>query len=182
MNEKKLYFIAIIPNLELRAKIQKIKEEVSMHYKAKHALKSPPHITLQMPFKKDESIERTLVQELAQFAAEQHPFNVDLLGFGCFAPRVLYIKVVNHAPITELQAKLEKTLEEKVNFDPKEITKEVHPHVTLATRDLTSHKFHLAWDKYKEQAFNNTFTVNSIFLLKHNGKCWDIYPEFCFNA
>ena len=47
-----LYFIALIPHTGLREEIREIKERMRDEYGAGHALKSPAHITLQMPFKR----------------------------------------------------------------------------------------------------------------------------------
>ena len=48
-----LYFIALIPGKELKEKVRAVKERMKADYNAGHALKSPAHITLQMPFKRN---------------------------------------------------------------------------------------------------------------------------------
>ena len=66
--QKNLYFIAIVPNLSVRGLIKALKEEMKERFNAKHALKSPAHITLQMPFKRSQDFEVTLVNTLKAFA------------------------------------------------------------------------------------------------------------------
>ena len=64
-----LYFIAIIPHSELREKIRKIKERMKSEYGAGHALKSPAHITLQMPFKRSSEDETLISEALRRFVS-----------------------------------------------------------------------------------------------------------------
>ena len=61
-----LYFIAIIPYSELREKVRKVKERMKAEYGAGHALKSPAHITLQMPFKRSSADEAVLEEMLCK--------------------------------------------------------------------------------------------------------------------
>jgi 2'-5' RNA ligase len=182
MKSTELYLIALIPPEELRDAIRQLKEEVKGKFNAKHALKSPAHITLQMPFKKAPDQEAYTIEALEQLAALQSPFPVGLSGFGCFTPRVIFVKVENHLPIIELHASLNRVLTEELNFKPNEVMPTIHPHVTIATRDLTEIAFSKAWEGFKERTFNASFEANSLFLLKHNGKFWDIYREFLFKG
>lgn len=175
-----LYFIALVPNREIREQVKKLKEAFRTDYGAGHALKSPAHITLQMPFKRVPALENDLCESLEQFAGNQKGFSVGLKGFGCFEPRVIYLKVTGHEPIQKLQQDLKAMLAEKTGFTPDELTTKIHPHMTLATRDLSEEAFYKAWPAYEHRKFEATFPVSGIFLLKHNGKSWDIFREFSF--
>lgn len=175
-----LYFIAIIPCPELREQVRLLKEEMKGRFHAKHALKSPAHITLQMPFKRNEEDESLLIKELENFATKQNLYSVELKGFGCFSPRVIFVKVKDHKPITVLYSNLKNVLTDELSFKENEVSNKIYPHMTIATRDLTEDAFLKAWPEYEQRKFNASFTVNSLFLLKHNGKCWDIYKEFLF--
>jgi uncharacterized membrane protein (DUF373 family) len=64
----------------------------------------------------------------------------------------------------------------------KENVVHVEPYVAVATRDLTREAFAAAWPELKEEEFNGSFSVNSLFLLKHNGRNWDILEKFPFDA
>ena len=176
----KLYFIALIPGELLREKIKRLKLEIKDRFGARHALKSPAHITLQMPFRMDETTEEKWLSVLSHLAKRQTPFDVKLSGFGCFAPRVIYVKVAGYKEIIGLFEQLKQTLAENPVLSGIRTTKELHPHMTLATRDLTKEMFELAWPGFKDRSFEDTFTAQSFFLLKHNGKYWDIYREFSF--
>ena len=175
-----LYFIALIPHGALREEIRKIKERMRDGYGAGHALKSPAHITLQIPFKRSSADEGWMAEVLRTFAANEKPFTVDLNGYGAFAPRVIFIKIVEPGPVIGLHSRLKKVLLEELHFDQDEVMKSVQPHITVATRDLTKKAFSEAWPEIKGERIISSFRVNSITLLSHTGKLWEILEDFNF--
>ena len=178
--QKNIYFIAIVPNLSVRGLIKALKEEMKERFNAKHALKSPAHITLQMPFKRAQDFEVRLVNTLKAFASQQQAFKTELSGFGCFSPRVLFVKVNDHNPIAAICRDLKKVLSDTLDFKSDKITSKFHPHMTIATRDLSKLEFNKAWPEYEKRKFSSSFWANGISLLKHNGKHWEIHREFSF--
>ena len=176
-----LYFIALIPDVPLREEVRKIKEAMKVEYGAAHALKSPAHITMQMPFKRNPGEEVDLSSALMEFAARERPFSVDLDGFGAFPPRVIYIRITNPKPVEELHGRLKRVLTDTLGFTREEIMQHVQPHITVATRDLTRVAFNEAWPEMKDREFTGRFTVKSVFLLRHNGRHWDILLECPFD-
>ncbi|MEK6481342.1 2'-5' RNA ligase family protein [Catalinimonas sp. 4WD22] len=177
----KLYFIALIPHEELRVSVRALKEEMKARFDVKHALKSPAHITLQTPFKRKEEEESRLIPTLEQFTEQQSEFLLRLNGFGHFSSRVIYVNVEYSQAILELHAQLNHVLAEQLDFQESEIRAELHPHMTIATRDLSKPAFKEAWPEFQHRKFQDSFLVKSLFLLKHNGKHWDIYREFLFH-
>jgi 2'-5' RNA ligase len=175
-----LYLIALIPHPNLREQIKDLKEEMKERFNAARALKSPAHITLQMPFKRSKKNEPYLINTLKEFAKQQNIFNLELSGFGCFSPHVIFVKVTNQQPIINIHAKLKKVLIDKLKFKENEIIPKIHPHITIAMRDLSEQEFNKAWPEFEKREFKVSFIVNSLFLLQHNGKYWDIYREFLF--
>lgn len=175
-----LYFIALVPDGELREQVRFLKEEMKMNYGASHALKSPAHITMQMPFRRPEADEESIIQILELFCQEQVSFDIILNGFDCFAPRVIFIRIINHKPVISMHKKLNKVLESDLNFSSRVLTHQLHPHMTIATRDLSEAAFEQAWPQYESKEIRASFTVKSLFLLKHSGKHWDMYREFFF--
>jgi len=175
-----LYFIAIIPHFQLREQIQSLKDEMKVRFHAKHAIKSPAHITLQMPFKRNKEDEPFIIERLQNFASNHNLFNIELNGFECFFPRVIFVRVKDHKPIIDLHTNLKKVLVDELSFKENEISNKIHPHMTIATRDLTDKAFLKAWPEFEQRKFKASFTVKNLFLLKHNGKYWDIFKEFLF--
>jgi len=178
---KELYFIALIPPAEVCEEVKQLKEEMKARFGAKHALKSPAHITLQMPFRKEEETEAALFQSLKKAASACRPFRIELNGFDCFRPKVLFIRVVNHEDVQRTHLLLRPYLVEDVGLPEKQVLPHVHPHMTIATRDLSGPAFYRAWPEFSGRAFEASFEVRSFFLLKHNGKFWDVYREFSFS-
>ncbi len=177
-----LYFLALIPGMELREKVRAVKERMKADWSAGHALRSPAHITLQMPFKRNSNDESAISASLEKFASEEKPFTVSLDGFGCFAPRVIFIRIEDPSAVRSIHNRLKKVLAEELQFSEREIMNSVHPHMTVATRDLTKEAFNGAWAEMKEEEFRGAFEVSSLFLLRHNGKYWDIYREYSFGS
>jgi 2'-5' RNA ligase len=175
-----LYFIALVPPRELREVIRKIKERMKDEYGAGHALKSPAHITLQMPFKRNLTDEAEISDALRRFALPENKFTVDLNGYGAFVPRVIFIKISHPEPVRALHKRLTNVLLSELHFSPGEVLKDMQPHVTIATRDLTKEAFSEAWPVVQDEDFSASFDVHSIFLLKHNGRNWDIMEEYPF--
>ena len=180
--ETVLYFIAILPPDNLRQSVKILKEEMKLRFNAKHALKSPAHITLQMPFKWSFKEEKMLLIALKKFAFQEKAFTVGLNGFNCFTPRVIFVKVIDHSAIAALHTRLSLVLIEQLGFENSSINPKMHPHMTIATRDLKKNAFHLAWREFEDREFIGSFLANGIGLLKHNGKQWEIYQEFPFGS
>ena len=175
-----LYFIALVPPLALRKEIKVLKEEIFTKTGAKKALNSPAHITIQRPFRREAAFEEKLNSYLNLFAKKQNSFEVFLSGFGCFTPRTIFVEVLALQELINLHQKLNTILLDQLQFKEKELSKNITPHVTIANRDLLDKEFYSVWPDYQNRKFDAKFTVKSIFLLKHNGKCWDIIQEFLF--
>jgi 2'-5' RNA ligase len=179
---KPLYLIALVPDADLRACIRGLKEEMKRRFGASHALKSPAHITLQMPFRRPDSFETDLEKTLESLAKKQTGFELSLTGFDCFPPRVLFVKLQNQDCVINLHRQLQNVLKKQLGFSKKELGFRFHPHMTIATRDLTEEAFLEAWPEFSRRSFQARFPVHSLFLLKHNGKTWGLHREFPFRA
>ncbi|REL24285.1 2'-5' RNA ligase family protein [Rhodohalobacter sp. SW132] len=177
---KNLYLIALIPPENLRESVRQLKLEMKEQYNASHALKAPAHITLQMPFRREEDVELHLIETLQKFSSIIEPFEVKINGFDAFPPRVIFLKIVNHEPIVILHSNLNRLLEDKLEFTERELNLEIHPHLTIATRDLTKKMFHKAWPEFRERDFESSFSADRLHLLKHSGKEWEFFKEFDF--
>lgn len=178
--KQELYYIAVIPDEEVKLLIREVKEELLQDYGLKHALKSPAHITLQRPFRRIQTEEPRLFQRLMQFATEQTVFELALSGYDCFTPKVIYAAVADYQLIKELYDNLHSYLLETLGFVTTELSTDFHPHMTVATKDLTVAIFEKLWPLFKERSLSGIFTVDSIYVLKHNGKHWDVYKRFPF--
>ena len=177
---KQLYFIAVLPPDPLRTRVKELKQEMQLRFAAGHALKSPAHITLQMPFRLEKDRQDALCDLLQAFAGRQEAFSVNLNGFDCFPPGVLFIRIEDHKPLIPLQASLKTALVDAGVIPDRAAEHPFHPHMTIATRDLSREAFEIAWPEYRERDFSGTFRVQSLVLLKHNGRHWEVLKEFGF--
>ncbi len=175
-----MYFIALIPPEALCERIRLLKLEIAEKYGAKHALKLPAHITLQIPFRIPDENESGLVELLKFFVAKQSGFTIKVSGFKKFSNRVIFADVETKQPVIELCERLQKLLTSNLDLKDHEKTNKIHPHFTLASRDLDYRTFPLVWADFKDREFQDFFQAKSIFLLKHNGKSWDVFKEFEF--
>lgn len=175
-----LYFLAIIPSEEICERVHSLKQEIAENYKAKHALKLPAHITLQIPFKLSEAKEKQLIACLQEFAEKQEGFRVDLEDFGRFQQKVIFINILQHEEIKKLHANLQEVLDKNFELEKYEKFPKIHPHITLASRDLHYKEFPKAWAHFKTRDFKASFIVDSFQLLKHDGKRWQAYRDFAF--
>ena len=173
-----LYFIALLPHRQLRDEITAFKNHMAAAYFSKAALTSPPHITLYPPFRIDVQNEISIVNSLITFAAKRQGFQITLNGFACFKPSVIFIKPEYNEQLNLIRSQLLVHLRSTAGLHDVQNDRPYHPHMTIATRDLKKSLFQVAWEEFKSKKFNATFDVNCIFLLKHNGKHWDIFGEY----
>ena len=176
-----LYFIAVVPDPYFQEQVIRIKEHIRDKYGSGHALRSPAHITLHMPFKwRDDRVEK-LIRILKGFASKRHKFKVRLQNFGAFEPRVIYIDVEENESLWDLQRDLIRIAGHSLKLDNAQYKQRgFNPHMTVAFRDLKASIFREAWEEYKDKEIEHTFDVRSFVLLKHNGTSWDVFREFLF--
>lgn len=179
MNTESLFFIALLPPLEIQRYASEVKSYFDQHYASRHAFKSPPHITLQPPFRWQHDRFPILNESIATFARSHSPIPIILSGFGAFPPRVIYINVERTEVLRTLHRKLIEHLETSIALvDPKEKSRPYAPHMTVAFRDLTKQNFKSAWQEFKERSLYFEFTASHLTLLKRDGQRWQIHTEY----
>ena len=176
-----LFFIALVPEEPLQTQLMEWKEWIYKETSSKGALRSPAHITLQMPFKWKIKKEDLLINSLDQLARNRPSFEVTLKNFNCFEPRVVYIDVEKSSELNNLKKEVSSLSQKTLKLDLPKDLRGFNPHITIGFRDLKKPQFYQAWEQLKEKDFSASFNGNSIALLKHNGKKWDIYKSFSLN-
>lgn len=180
-SNEKIYFIALLPPADFQAEATKIKEYFAAQYNSSHALKSPPHITLQAPFKWHEQRLPELAQFLATFAATYPPVPIILSGFGAFPPRVIYINPLKTPELMAVQADLTARLQSNLGIvDEKDNGRPFSPHMTVAFKDLSKSAFKAAWPEFKQRPLFFQFEATNLTLLVHEGGRWHVKSEFPF--
>lgn len=173
---KQLYFIALVLPEPYLSEISRIKHDLSKKYKTYSALKSPAHITLISPFFYAGDKEYELVKRLKDYASPVSPFTIEMNGFDCFPPRVVFIKPEPPAELALLYPSFNAYMK---GFLPvsKKFSPPFHPHITVANRDWSAFDFEKAWEEYKTREYRGKFTADTISLLKLKNKTWEILFE-----
>ncbi|HNP19209.1 MAG TPA: 2'-5' RNA ligase family protein [Fulvivirga sp.] len=180
--DKNLYFLAIIPPEPIKSETQEVKQIFADQYDSKGALKSPPHVTLHMPFKLKVEKENDIIKKLKLLAVHQQSFEMVLNGFGHFKQRVIYLDVEQNESLFNLFLEIRKFMKVNYNiFNADYKNRGFHPHLTVAFRDLSKEKFKEAWPLFEDRSFRRPFTAYAIALLKHNGTNWDVACELPFS-
>lgn len=171
------YFIAILLPERVLDQVEALKQELLQQFNLKGALRSPAHITLHPPFEWKEEEEEKLIEILKQFRFDEK-FEIVLKDFNCFEPRVIYVDVVKNTALNELHTQLNYFVREKLEIsNTLQVTREFHPHVTIAFRDLKKQIFHEVWSGFKARKFDARLQFEGITLLKLK-KTWEAYQHF----
>lgn len=180
---KRLFFIALLPPQDIQDHVTEIKQYFAKHYNSRHALKSPPHVTLQPPFEWPKEQLTVLEECLREFAGESQRSSIPitLSGFGAFPPRVIYINVLKTPELLMVQKDLMARLEDRLRIvDSVSKRRPFSPHMTVAFKDLTKENFRKAWEEFKGRSLHFDFTAPQLTLLIHEGGRWEINSEFPF--
>lgn len=172
--EKTLYFIALVPPQPVYQRAWEIKEKMAADYDTKAALKSPPHITLHMPFRMKREQEGDLKKLLSGKLNQVLPFGIELDGFGAFVPRVIYIDVRQTEELHGLFNVVRRTMQGFLHSDQADWkNRGFTPHLTVAFRDLKRARFSEAWAEFRDKIFSASWTVSEVTILRHTGKRWE---------
>jgi 2'-5' RNA ligase len=167
------YFIAIIPPEPLYREVQELKEYFRDRYHGHAALRSPPHITLHMPFEWKREKESMLCDALESFFNNIGTFELKLLNFSCFAPKTIFIDVELCPELETVQKELERFCRGNLNlFQARYRDLPFHPHLTIAFRDMKKETFAEAWGEFGKKKFIRKFNVSRVALLKDNETLW----------
>ena len=177
-----LYFLAIIPPEPVYSDAQCWKEHFSQTYHSKMACNSPPHITLHMPFQCKDQKKASLVDALRLTGKQNKSFALKINGFGAFAPRVIFMEVLENLFLNQLRESIHKVMKKKFHiFNANYRNYPFRPHITLAFRDLKKDKFENAWGEFVAKTYQEHFLVDKFWLLKHDHKRWQPHQSFSLN-
>jgi 2'-5' RNA ligase len=173
------YFLAIVPPSPIHEEALVLKNYFKDNFNSKASLNSDPHITLHMPFEWKEAKENLLIENLELFVKRFKSLSINVSGFKCFEPRVIFIGVEKTDELAVFQKELERYCKRTFQlFNAQYRDMPYHPHITLAFRDLKKPMFYKAWEEFKLKNYNATFLADRIALLKHDGKRWNTFHEF----
>ncbi|MFY0600940.1 MAG: 2'-5' RNA ligase family protein [Cyclobacteriaceae bacterium] len=179
VKKEERYFIALIPPEPLFSEASDLKKYVKEHFNSKAALRSPPHITLHMPFRLKPNKEEQLDLALSDFASKHDCFEVIQDGFGFFEPRVVFINVQRSLEMSGIQKSLLSFMKRNFNTDSQNYKdRGFTPHMTIAFRDLKKELFEEAKAYFEKKKISFQWTASELVLLRHDGMKWNIYKKY----
>lgn len=167
------YFVAIVLPQELDKKIIVFKQMMLEKYQCTVGLKSPAHITLLPPFWMDENKETKLLDLLSPLK-NQRPFEISTTGFSSFPPKTIFIDIEPSEQLLLLKNDISRLFSGFEHIRIKPDTRNFHPHITIATRDLHKKSFYETQSYFENKTFREMWTANGFSLLRHNGKIWEV--------
>jgi 2'-5' RNA ligase len=172
------YFVALLPPLDVAeyaiATIQGLRDRYRTG-----AAKAPPHITVQPPFLWEAGAIAQVEDCLREVVADHTSVSIQMAGFGCFPPRVLYFNVLETRDLMALQNHLRLRFEQQLGiFDTKH--RDFHPHMTVASRRVEP-IFRQAWAQLQAQTVEFEWVGNRLTLFAHDGEQWQVRSEFHLN-
>lgn len=171
------YFLALVPPQEILEKATAIKLLIRDEYGIKYALKSPPHVTLKMPFSYIEAKESFLEEKLTNFLKAQKPFRVKIAGVGNFGRRVIFLGIEESSELLQLQSSLTTFCKRELNLVEELSDRNYHPHLTVAFKDLKVGQFDKVLALVKTQGFQAEYFVKELQVLKRLEQRWVLYKN-----
>ena len=166
------YFIAIIPPTGLSGKIISFRKKYLGGLNEKDEHKKFPHLTLQHTFSREEGVEKKIHPHLISLAENFKSFEIKLSGVGHFDQHVIFIGIEDNPVLKKLHVDLKNILTTKIGFNPKEVSGDYKPHITLEKK-IAKNDFNYYWEKVKDEKFAGKFPCESLSLMKHNGRIWE---------
>ncbi|MFC5625442.1 2'-5' RNA ligase family protein [Algoriphagus winogradskyi] len=171
------YFLAIVPDGEFEEQVTNLKLEIKNRFQAKYALKSPPHITVKMPFTYNEAKEEQLIGRLGSFMANYEPMHLIIKGVKTFGERVIYLDVHAEQDLYDFQSDLKNFCKRELNLVDELSDRNYHPHMTVAFKDIKKDKFQNILHFVSEMGLMHKIEVSNIMLLKRVDRVWKLHKK-----
>ncbi len=173
-SSRQMYYIALLCPPEVNERIQQFKLWMKEQFGCVIALRSPAHITLVPPFWFGEEREHALLTALYAFKSGKKELQIELNGFAHFGKKVLFIQVNSGPELNEMKNLVNDHFIQSFPGKIKKDGRPFHPHVTIATRDMSPGHFFKAWGYFFNKKFAETFSVHVITLLKLSPGKWNV--------
>ncbi|SIS55765.1 2'-5' RNA ligase [Belliella pelovolcani] len=176
------YFIAWVPSEALFDQVHQLKLKLKDTFGLKYALKSPPHITLKMPFSWNEAKEGILIEKVKEFSNNLKPFSIQIDGFDRFGKRVIFVRVNENKDLIALQSSLTTFCKQELKLVSELSDRNYHPHMTIAFKDIKERQFDLYFSFLSTLSIQAQDQVDSISLLKRIEGRWEVVYQVFFTT
>jgi 2'-5' RNA ligase len=177
-----LFFLAVLPNEQVSVFCTGLKNILCQRFGVCHALKSPPHITLVMPFRAGEEDLAVLASRLRSVSIQHFPFHLQFQGYDHFGDRVIFAQAMPSEPLSVLRDAVLHALPEALARQVTTRSSGFHPHLTLAHRDLSPEQFQEVWSYLTSIPLEHESRIDAVCLLVHEQKRWHVVERFPFAA
>lgn len=159
------YRIVLMPHLELRKKLMKVRQEFAEKYEVRQYPRAA-FITL-AKFDLFAMMEKRIIQKLESIAMTQQPFMVAMKDYGSYPDHSVFINISNSSRLKILSKEIQalRPLIKSVNTKPFFIR---DFNLQLAS-GLKPWQFEKGWQDYQKRSFTGSFYANEVLLLKHHG-------------
>ena len=168
MDQRSLYFVAVLPDEESAEAFRSLQEEMCALFDVCRALRTPPHLTIVPPFKAHSSKEPKFEKALREILFE--PFEMRISGFSRFGRRVIFVQPEQSVPLAELH---ERAANAFSKWHQPETGKPFNPHFTIGYRDLEP-VFRSAWPHFREKTTPDHIRIEKMVLFKHVDRRWQV--------
>lgn len=174
--------MALVPPLDILEKAHEVKLLIREQFGIKYALKSPPHVTLKMPFNYNEAKQEFLEIKLRDFLQVQKPFRVRIEGVGTFGNRVIYWGIEQSPELLLLQSNLKSFCKKELNLLDELSDRNYHPHLTVAFKDLKPSHFLEVLSLVKNHSFVEEYEAIDLDILKRKEGKWNLERKVSFGG
>ncbi len=177
--QNNLKLIALIPPEPVYSVIRKEQEYIADMWGPKHALRTPPHITVIPPIALTSSEVGWLFGMAYALAGSLPSIRMELNDYGSFKPRVIYVNTIISKELHELYDLWHEALLLKMPhvFD-KYPDRPYHPHLTLAHKDVTHPQFDKMWRQYANKKYRASFVADHFCILNHTAEGWEVEKKY----
>lgn len=156
-----LFFLLISPPQDIIRDVYAFKRQlwncIGHYYDSAH---SAAHLSL---LQYEDRHNESLLYHFSERISGIKPFNIHLKNFSFFKSNgTIFLEPVNKVEIYELHEKLTGDL--------------IEPHITIA-RNLDPKDFDLAWKRFKNLSYTNSFTCHCITVLKRMEGQWQLHSD-----
>jgi 2'-5' RNA ligase len=180
--KKAIYMIAIIPPEPIYSEVKEFQQHFADHYRSGEALRRPAHITLINPFTLSSDEEEKLKKFVLSFTKSQTPFELAFDGFDKFSNTTIFVAPIKNEHLQKLHKSLSTSFYKQFPTVERGPSYGFHPHMTIGFKDLKPDMHALAWRKFSDTLYRRRFILDSIYLMRHNGKEWVTIEKGLFGS
>ena len=157
------YQLAIIPNEDLRQRVQQVRNDFAEKYQLARAWKGAAHLML-VRFRQVEMLEDKLQHILKAIIMGIRPFRIGIDGYASSPSHSIHLNITTGTALMELVKQLKQAgrIMRSSDGEPHWIQ---DPTITIADK-LLPWQYEQGWADYQQRSFSSGFMADELVLLK----------------